>query len=109
MPWNNQDVDIILEGKEAVYSSGEYLVPNMNQIKSAIGNTGEFSTESDNIYNQEVQRQTGEIVNAPISTIISEDNYCTINPYAFAKKYKAIILSQKVSDSYDKYLKKLEV
>lgn len=49
MPWNNEDVNIILEGKEAAFSDGEYLVPNSNQIKSATSNTGEFSTTNNDI------------------------------------------------------------
>lgn len=49
MPWNIEDVNIILEGKEAAYSEGEYLVSNMNQVKSATDNVGTFSRTNDDI------------------------------------------------------------
>ena len=49
MPWNIEDVNIILEGKEAAYSEGEYLVSNMNQIKLATDNIGTFSKTNDDI------------------------------------------------------------
>lgn len=49
MPWSKEDVNIILEGKEAAYSDGEYLIPNSNQIKSATDNTGAFSNTNDDI------------------------------------------------------------
>ena len=49
MPWSNEDVNIILEGKEAAYSSGEYLIPSLSQIKSATDNIGTFSPTSDDI------------------------------------------------------------
>ena len=49
MPWSKEDVNIILEGKEAAYSDGEYLIPNSNQIKSATDNIGTFDANNDNI------------------------------------------------------------
>ena len=49
MPWNIEDVNIILEGKEAAYSEGEYLVSNMNQIKSATENVGTFDPNNPDI------------------------------------------------------------
>lgn len=53
MPWSKEDVNIILEGKEAAYSDGEYLIPNSNQIKSATDNSGLFSRQNNNIYDPE--------------------------------------------------------
>ena len=49
MPWTVEDVNIILEGNEAAFSSGEYLVSSLNQIKSATDNIGTFSRTNDNI------------------------------------------------------------
>ena len=49
MPWSKEDVNIILEGKEAAYSDGEYLIPNSNQIKSATDNIGTFDSNNPDI------------------------------------------------------------
>ena len=49
MPWTVEDVNIILEGNEAAFSSGEYLVSSPNQIKSATDNVGAFSTTDNDI------------------------------------------------------------
>lgn len=54
MPWSNEDVSIILEGKEAAYSDGEYLISNSNQIKSATDNNGNFSKDDNNIYHSRI-------------------------------------------------------
>lgn len=54
MPWTVEDVNIILEGNEAAFSSGEYLVSSPNQIKSATDNVGTFSRTNDDIRYREV-------------------------------------------------------
>ena len=48
-PWSAEDINIILAGKDAALSEGEYLVNNPNQIKSATDNNGMFSTENNDI------------------------------------------------------------
>ena len=60
MPWSKEDVNIILEGKEAAYSDGEYLIPNSNQIKSATDNSGAFSSDNDDIYDSQIQQQQSQ-------------------------------------------------
>ena len=61
MPLNIDDVNIILEGKEAAYSEGEYLVSNMNQIKSATDNVGTFDNNNNSIVDSRSQQeQEGE-------------------------------------------------
>lgn len=55
MPFYEKDIDIVLDGKEAAYSQGEYLVKNLNQVKSATGNNGDFS--SDNIHHRNIRMQ----------------------------------------------------
>lgn len=60
MPWNIEDVNIILEGKEAAYSDGEYLIPNMNQIKSATDNIGTFDSNNPDIRYRKVPNSSFE-------------------------------------------------
>ena len=66
MPWSKEDVNIILEGKKAAYSDGEYLIPNPNQIKSATDNIGTFSTTDNNIRRSSITEHTAKV--ASIST-----------------------------------------
>ena len=75
MPWNNEDVNIILEGKEAAYSDGEYLVPNSNQIKVANtespridSSTNRVDTEDLKTVFDEIQAQKGSDV--PVLTAL---------------------------------------
>lgn len=74
MPWSNEDVSIILEGKEAAYSDGEYLISNSNQIKSATDNNGDFSTTDNNIYHAKTDLITPTEIYAPAIANGSTDN-----------------------------------
>ena len=63
MPWSKEDVNIILEGKEAAYSDGEYLISNFNQVKSATNNNGNFSNEDYNIYHSSITELANNVSN----------------------------------------------
>ena len=76
MPWSKEDVNIILEGKEAAYSDGEYLIPNSNQIKSAIDNTGAFSSTNDRI-DRFGEGKKSDIINKQLDRITDSTNYYT--------------------------------
>ena len=66
MPWTVEDVNIILEGNEAAFSSGEYLVSSPNQIKSATDNVGTFSRTDDDIRYREVPNSSFESLDTEI-------------------------------------------
>ena len=76
MPWSKEDVNIILEGKEAAYSDGEYLIPNSNQIKSATDNIGTFSTTNDRI-DRFGEGKKSDIINKQLDRITDGTNYYT--------------------------------
>ena len=91
MPWSKEDVNIILEGKEAAYSNGEYLIPNSNQIKSATDNTGIFSKENDDIRYSLVDSQSRQLWNKEKELSWLKENLPQLEENDLIKIHKGLI------------------